>query len=382
MEMDRTEHIDNSSISFRPIPALHWQRLRTLSKNGYQKKMPEDVIESHFNAIGLQLIINEGNNGTKRILITGDTLFPILNDMDKDEWFAYEKKSEGSPYIKKDMTRQLGWTPFEVFQNQIELIKKIETRCKECINTYKSLEKMDVICLHLGSLEDGFSHLPEEFHASSELFKKRHDAKYCYNGFHLGMMGTIRLTELLIQSNWDDPQKGFDSETGLIVLTEFGEELLGNRQNICCAFSEILKEITPQYKINEQTIQLMRLSGIDNAILSRLEPFKSIKCKTVNPFATMLRQELSTTLSDEHCRIISDASKKYVNSLAVLPSEITLRLRLNNAGDDLPPGIFCSYCGKVHAWKETSAIEGPGEILTFCSKGPESNRYCHNCVCW
>jgi hypothetical protein len=122
--------------------------------------------------------------------------------------------------------------------------------------------------------------------------------------------------EILIKFN----KKGFDCENGLIVLTEFGEELLGNRQNICIALSELLKSLVP-------------------------------------------------------------ANKK-VKKIPILPSEVTLRLQLYDKNSKEKDGLICSYCGKKHEWQYSCGEEGPGEIITFFAKDPDTDMICHNCIYW
>ena len=92
----------------------------------------------------------------------------------------------------------------------------------------------------------------------------------------------------------------------LVVLSEFGEELLGNRQNMCAAVEEL--EAAP------------RLRDDKNAIRA-----------------------------------------------SVLPSEVTLRLIIGR--DEETTGVDCSYCDEIHNWRSTRGIEGPGELIEYVTKG-------------
>jgi hypothetical protein len=326
--------IKGTNISFKPLPALHWQRMLSIIDRDNIIKSPKQLLESHLHAMGIQLTIPISKSECKRILITGDTLFPIF---DGGKWFAYRQDNKYSPYLNDDKAGQLCWTPsaLECEDTKQQMIRMIEQHCDKMVNAYKNLDKSDIVCLHIGSLEDGLRNLPPDKCKASDVFDVRHDPKYCYDGFHLGIMGAVRLMEQLITSYRNDPAKGFDSESGLVVLTEFGEEILGNRQNICCAFSEIMNFMPPMSRSSSDTPH----DGKSGAAAGRI---------------------------------------------SVLPSEITLRLRVDHLrrDEEMKSGIFCSYCGNVHDWKYSSAKEGPGEILTFLSKNPDADRYIHNCICW
>lgn len=308
-------------ISAIILPTLHWQRTRKIrkKKDDQSSEMefltPDILLSSHFNAVGIQISLDDID---KKILITGDTLFPVF---DGESWFAYQKINAEtpckSPYLKSVKSHQLGWTPSTLNKYRDFLVKMIEEKCNQMIGAYRHLEKSDIVCLHIGSLEKGFTNLPENIKGTTELFNARNNVDLCYPGFHLGLLGCVRLMEILINSNKENSSMGFDSDNGIIILTEFGEELLGNRQNICMALADILKEIWPEKK---------------------------------------------------HC--------------SILPSEITLRLRLHHQDKDEPIGMFCSYCGKIHDWHFACAEEGPGEIITYFSKGPGIDRVNRNCICW
>jgi len=135
------------------------------------------------------------------------------------------------------------------------------------------------------------------------IWKQRHEAKYSYEGFHMGLLGCLRAFEVLFEAKVLDPSKS------LIVMSEFGEELLGNRQNICRLFTELVTRLC----------------------------------------------------------------KKEVDELSVVPSELTLRVHLTDKRGQKDEGIACSYCGQIHPWKDTAAKEGPGEMIRYHSKGAGDN---------
>jgi len=315
LDIENEEEIfvyDNISILL--LPTLHWQRVRNITK-GKKLLTPSELLKMHFNTIGIQIILSDIK---KRILISGDTLFPINHDEDNN-WYAYQKNNDQSPYLKPKYASRLGWTLNDLSRSKSDIIKIIKNRCSDLIKCYKNLKKSDIVCLHIGSLEKGFTKLPDKKNKPIDIFNKRHDVDYCYQGFHLGLMGSVRLMEILNESNNSDQEMGFDCERGLVVLSEFGEELLGNRQNICTIFAEILKEM-------------------------------------------------------EHSK---------VKNVSVIPSELTLRLRLYHQNiDEKNTGLYCSYCGNIHDWQHACGEEGPGEIITFYAKGPDGNRTYHNCTYW
>jgi hypothetical protein len=300
------------------LPCMHWQRVRTLHslKDGKKVKLSvSEILDKHFNSFGMQLTIN-GGNGKKRILISGDTLFPIREDAESENWTAYG--GTNSPYADDGNNKKLGWRRTDFNNAKPEIFNDIQSQCNQMINVYKSLEKSDIVCLHLGSLEKGFAEYNINLSSQNNsiedaIANNRHNLELCYRGFHLGMMGALRLLEVLTEER-ENGKKGFDADNGLIVLTEFGEELLGNRQNSCVILSQ----------------------------LAQLLP----GCKGIQP--------------------------------SVIPSEVTLHMRLDSQIKGEPTGILCSYCNKIHDWRETIGEEGPGEIIHYLVKGA-SNGYHPNC---
>ncbi|MGD2090693.1 MAG: MBL fold metallo-hydrolase [Candidatus Aminicenantes bacterium] len=295
------------------LPCMHWQRVRTLHFDEKDKLSVGKMLQNHFNAFGMQLTIN---GGEKRILISGDTLFPIREDSKSDNWTAYG--GTNYPYADDDNGRKLGWRRIEFSNARPEIMSDMEVKCKQMIDAYKALDKSDIVCLHLGSLEKGFANDGINLSSQSNSIKEaivnnRHNPALGYQGFHLGLMGALRLLEVLTEEK-ENGETGFDADNGLIVLTEFGEELLGNRQNLCVILSQ-LAQLLPD-------------------------------CKGIQP--------------------------------SVIPSEITLHVRLDSQIKGEPTGILCSYCNKIHDWRETIGEEGPGEIIHYLVKGA-ANGYHPNC---
>jgi hypothetical protein len=298
------------------LPCMHWQRVRTLHSLNDGKKVKlsvREILDKHFNAFGMQLAINVGR-GKKRILISGDTLFPIRGNATSDKWTAYAGKNY--PYADNEHGRKLGWRSTDFSNAKPEIMSDMEAKCKQMINAYKSLEKSDIVCLHLGSLEEGFAeyNINSQNNPSEEEFaRNRHNPDLCYPGFHLGLMGALRLLEVLTEEK-ENGKTGFDADDGLIVLTEFGEELLGNRQNLCVILSQ-LAQLLPGWNGKQPS---------------------------------------------------------------VIPSEVTLHVRVDSKVKDESTGILCSYCNEIHDWRETIGEEGPGEIIHYLVKGA-SNGFHTNC---
>lgn len=300
-----------AGVTAKILPCMHWQRIRELDFQE-DKIQTEEVLKKHFNAFGLQLNIE---NGVKRILITGDTLFPIRLKTNTNTWKAYGGRF--LPYADDRNGRKLGWTSSQFNEDRARLLKMIDAQCEKMINAYRSLKKSDVVCLHLGSLEKGFADedidiTPSENSPEKAIIERLHDPLFCYRGFHLGLMGGLRILELLTEKNGKDA--GFDPKEGLVILTEFGEELLGNRQNLCTILCRLASS----------------LRGWDN----------------IHP--------------------------------SVIPSEVTLYLLLDSQIKESHLGVQCSYCDRIHDWKETIGEEGPGEIINYLVKGATDGKH-HNC---
>ncbi len=294
-----------TGVEAKFLPCMHWQRVRKLEfrKNILQA---QKVLQKHFNAFGLQLIIEKGE---RRILISGDTLFPIRNNNEADEWTAYTPAE--SPYACMEFGRKLGWKFSEFNRQKDKLYEMIQNQCKKMMEAYGSLERSHIVCLHIGSLERGFANPNGHDDASVEtIVGWRHNPDFCYRGFHLGLMGCIRVLEVLTHNS----SHGFDPTEDLIVLTEFGEELLGNRKNICTILSK-LSNLLPGWK----------------------------------------------------------------NEPSVIPSEVTLHIRLDSEVKSRAHGIMCSYCDVVHDWTETIGEEGPGEIINYLVKGAAKGDFT-NCL--
>ena len=307
-------------VTLNILPAMHWQRVRKLfhkkEKDGKDKVRiePKDHLKKHFNAFGVALSIESNPKGPKRILITGDSLFPVCSK--NNEWHAYSdthgaKLRSDIPHL--DKVQQMGFTPacLKEEETRNELLRIINNRCKEMINVYENIGKVDIVCLHIGSIEKFNDRSDEKLYGKGCLMRDDknndyingilHDPEFCYGGFHLGFLGALRIMEILMKKGSFDPDKG------LMVLTEFGEELLGNRRSICETFSHAAKFVDHQGNPKDK-------------------------------------------------------------SYSTLPSEVTLRIDLSPDDNEKIGAVLCSYCGNYHDWKNIMALEGPGELITFAHK--------------
>jgi len=129
-------------------------------------------------------IRNSGSLQTYNIAITGDTQFP----------------SEHKKYKK-----------FKEFDNASK---------SEFCDQYKETE-IDILCLHMGSIEKDFVNTKE----SGDIDHIR------YHGFHLGLNGCKDLLDITKMRN-----------SKIVVLTEFGVELKGYRENLAKILQNLTKD--------------------------------------------------------------------------------------------------------------------------------------------
>ena len=312
-----------TGITAKILPCMHWQR--------YQEEEDfEKILDCHFNAFGVQL---EMTSLKKRILITGDTLFPVYGESatpdkkisDQDHWYAYSHdEHEKIPYLIHKKATMLGWLPKNSIEDASKMIPKIQNQCKKMVSAYQNLEKSDIVCLHIGSIK-----------GMSKITTKKNvldidNPDFCYPGFHLGFTGCLRVMDLLIKNN------SFDLQNGLVVVSEFGEELLGNRKLICDSLAECIPD------------------------LKKIETDEG-------------------TMADQNKTDCHEESDK-IPRISVLPSELTLRIEIKSNqvesdqkgaqsnNKESQGGIYCSYCGELHPWSEICCEEGPGEIISFTSR--------------
>ena len=190
-------------LEIKRLRALHWQHTYEL---GLRDEDAAKRIASHLNAFGLSIKLIHADNAAivKRIVITGDTLCPIVNGNDIDPR-SYQ------PYIgpkqwSRLLMRRADW-------NKTGVIEELERAYEEFTKAYTKL-RPDIVCVHIGTLEDGW----DSTDPHQEPF---------YSGHHLGLMGCARALHRM-------PKR-----PKLVLVTEFGEELIGYREHVCDALSQL-----------------------------------------------------------------------------------------------------------------------------------------------
>jgi hypothetical protein len=238
-ELEKRSHIPGSPLEFiqvkagdeinigtigniKILPSLHWQRPITTS--GLSD--PSEILKSHLNALGVYIKLAFKGSDPVNIIITGDTLFPV--ELSNAQCLA-SVNMLSDPYLIDDNAYKFGWKPGDIRDNNI-LRNKMETMLsdayKNMVQTYKTLTP-DITCLHIGSIEKQLQNISINFD-DTKLPNLVNDPSYCYTGHHLGLLGALRLLHTI---NTHD--------NGLAILTEFGEELIGNRQNMSASLEEL-----------------------------------------------------------------------------------------------------------------------------------------------
>lgn len=200
-------------IEIKFLPALHWQ---TITPSSFIDSRYPTFIDFHMSAVGLNINLRrhrepEGESVKKvkikrpkinRIVITGDTLFPLFNDNMTDftdkcyELYLDDERD----YIHLNNVNAITRPAFKdilrlYFLNYIMAYYKLEA---------------DLVCYHIGSIENQFADIQD-----SGLLN------FQYNGYHLGVLGILRLMKLM----------KFETQK-ISIITEWGEELRGERKNI------------------------------------------------------------------------------------------------------------------------------------------------------
>lgn len=287
----------SSDISITPLPAMHWQRCLSINNRAIRPRQKiESLLEHHFSAVGVMI---EMKSTIRRILITGDTLFPLKQN--GDNWFAYaEDDKHRIPYMNPRKATFLGWTPRNIMAESNTVAKAIiERQCEKMAFAYSQLKRCDIVCLHIGSIK-GIGKLRENDEQPVDWESVINNPDYCYPGFHLGFTGCMRVLNLLIKDEI------FKPENGLVVMTEFGEELLGHRRTLADALSNAMKCIDDKNDV------------------------------------TVLPSDVTLNIR-----------------LAGRPSP------LGGAVSPSGEGVLCNYRRELISWKDVVALEGPGEIITY-----------------
>jgi len=154
------------------------------------------------------------NGPLAKLLITGDTLCPVVLDTPRGPRIS---GSSYEPYLapkhwSRLLMRREDW-------DHPGVIDTLKRTYSDFISTYREIEA-DLACVHVGSLE-------RDVWSSAGPLEKA--AELVYGGHHLGLMGSYRILTML--------RKG----PKLVLLSEFGEELVGFRTHLCGALSELLR---------------------------------------------------------------------------------------------------------------------------------------------
>lgn len=191
---------EDEIISINFLQALHWQTITPRSL--LQSRYPT-FIDFHLSSVGLKIDLRNPNGAMpklQKIVITGDTIFPLFDgrDFSNSCYDLYLNRARG--YINLNNVNHITQP---VFKNMLRLY------FANFIFSYFDL-KSDIVCYHIGSIEHQFADIndygPLDFQ---------------YSGHHLGVLGILRLMNLM------------DIETQKIaIITEWGEELRGERKNI------------------------------------------------------------------------------------------------------------------------------------------------------
>lgn len=198
-----------SAFSISRLPALHWQHT-------YGYRVGTDSlarVSSHLQCFGLKIELlgdmeTKPEDQLRKIIITGDTLCPV-------EKASEIAEASFDPYIKPKhwsrllMNRQ-AWADKACLQ---ALRKAYQSFC-----TCYADQTADLLCAHIGTLEKG------KWEEGADA------AAVVYGGHHLGLGGCLRLLGMLRK-----PPK-------LILLTEFGEELVGHRAHLADAVKLLLPD--------------------------------------------------------------------------------------------------------------------------------------------
>lgn len=195
-------HNESRILRFEFLPAIHWQTISTdsLIQSGFPT-----FIDFHLSSVGIyfELLDDIENYTFKRILITGDTLFPVVNTLGTDFLDSiYDLYlSNTRNHINLGFVNIINRREYEQIL-QTYFLNFLEAYTQERINP-------ELICFHIGSLE-------KDFIMDNPNFNTMH-----YSGHHLGVCGILRLLRIINKHSLK-----------CCVITEWGEELSGERKNI------------------------------------------------------------------------------------------------------------------------------------------------------
>ncbi|MBM3498107.1 MAG: hypothetical protein FJX74_05495 [Armatimonadetes bacterium] len=203
------------ALEIRRLPTLHWQHTYGLPLVPANCGMR---MKAHLEGFGLHITLLPRGGGLASILITGDTLCPAV------EQGAITPESF-EPYLKPKH-----WSRLLLRQGDLRTIRPLVERAyQHFVETYLGLEA-DLACVHIGTVErKGWKpDIPVPLHDPIEGEGWKPDgSEPLYDGHHLGLGGCARVLQLL-----REPPKA-------VLMTEFGEELVGHRRHLCEALGKL-----------------------------------------------------------------------------------------------------------------------------------------------
>lgn len=193
-------HSNFEILTIKFLPALHWQ---TITPSSLHQSRYHTFIDYHMSSIGLRIELRQPNQNRpklNKIVITGDTFFPVLdgNDFTNQCYDLYLGNNRN--YINLNNVNHIIRPTFEAI---------LRLYFANFLFAYFDMEA-DLVCYHIGSVEDQFADMTTTLPLNTQ-----------YNGHHLGVLGVLRLMQLMKL----ETQK-------LAIITEWGEELRGERKNI------------------------------------------------------------------------------------------------------------------------------------------------------
>lgn len=193
-------HNHEPIVNFEFLPALHWQ---TITSESLMQSPFNNFVDFHMSAVGLKIdVIGNRKMEFSSIIITGDTIFPRFNNKGNDfSSFCYDLYLD--PRNDHVHLNQINQYPTAFLENLLRV------NFANCLAAYLD-RSADIVCFHIGSIEKQFAQLNSPINLDFQ-----------YEGFHLGVLGVIRL---LLWMNSRNLKLG--------IITEWGEELRGERKNI------------------------------------------------------------------------------------------------------------------------------------------------------
>lgn len=208
----------SAKMRVRLLPTLHWQHTDALPIG----QDPKRRLESHLAGFGVYFELTgwmaaaRGNESFKSIAITSDTLCPIVQNGGTIRPSSFTPYLGAKHWSRLLMTRE-DWTP--------DCVNVLREAYHDFREAYAKINP-DIVCAHIGTLER---------RGWDDLIEKRHELiEMEYSGHHLGMAGCLRLMNMM-----DDKGAG----KRLVLLSEFGEELIGHREHLSDVLESVMNGI-------------------------------------------------------------------------------------------------------------------------------------------